>query len=421
MSPYILERYEVFLGYWGLILFAASLLLQYLFPQKIQGPRADNLKITTARYGGLLARVHGRGRVAGHVIWLEGGQIQEHSTTQRVGGFFGLFGGQKVTEFSYTSTFAVAFTDHQIAAITRLWFDGILVWDNTAETLDAVLAGVAPGTTFVGNNLRFRVYRGTADQRPDPRLAADVVADAAEAYPGTSYIVVEDWDHEETGIRLPDVEAEIVAEAEDYFNIGAFTGNSTRTDTENSSDYDPEQGLMGHLDEITGVLDVWIGANRQFLYSIDVRTLLGISDTFIRGILFNGEGQVFITGDGNIYMLDAFTGAPLQTFIGVLPIGDGGASLVHRALGIDATTGQRGAWFYKGTTLVLVRRPALAPGEVPEVAWVADSMATTAGSSLSAVSSMTADGLRRVWLSGSTMPTWRGYGWSSRLRRLSSC
>ncbi|TSE13462.1 hypothetical protein C1D09_003880 [Mesorhizobium intechi] len=183
-----------------------NLAIAYFFPQKIKGPRAESLKAQTSQYGDQLARTYGSIRTAGAVIWLKGNHVDEHVKTERQGKAL----GPEVTTYSYTATFAVAFAwNGPCSGVTRVWADDKLIFDVSAEALqDAVDHGT--GAIGVAKGASIRVYLGTDTQAPDPDIEADRGAGQVPAWPGIIYIVVKNLPLDEFGIRVPNIEAEIL-------------------------------------------------------------------------------------------------------------------------------------------------------------------------------------------------------------------
>ena len=148
-----------------------------------EGPRLQDLKVTTSSYGTPIARHHGRMRVAGSVIWAT--DLKEASETS---------GG--VTTYTYSVSFAVALSSRPILEIGRIWADGNL------------LRGAA-GDLKAGGILR--IYDGFGDQPADPLIASDKGA-ACPAFRHTAYAVFEDLQLADFGNRIPALTFEIVAD-----------------------------------------------------------------------------------------------------------------------------------------------------------------------------------------------------------------
>lgn len=176
--------------------------------QVIEGPRLDSLGVTTSDYGQPIPYAYGTRRLFGvPCIWAEPlTEVKEQNKTK----------GGKYNEYKYFGTWAVMMTDHEISAVSRIWFDKHLVYDAT---------GSGPLSPITGDGhsiLEFmRIYTGTSTQDPDPRIQATV--DAAmgagmtPAYRGRAYIVFEDLPLEKLGNRLPQVDVEVVAVPTDAF------------------------------------------------------------------------------------------------------------------------------------------------------------------------------------------------------------
>ncbi|MXU66325.1 baseplate multidomain protein megatron [Oceanomicrobium pacificus] len=146
--------------------------------------RQERLRIMGAGEGTPLARVQGAMRVGGHLIWSS--RFREHVSVTRSGG---KGGGPSATveRYSYTISFALALCEGEVSRIGRIWADG--------EEIS--LEGVT-----------WRLYRGTADQMPDPLIAAVEGADAP-AYRDTAYLVFEEFALGDYGNRIPQISVEV--------------------------------------------------------------------------------------------------------------------------------------------------------------------------------------------------------------------
>ena len=177
---------------------------------KIEGPRLDNLEVTTADYGTPLERFWGIRRLEGRpIFWAE--RIREKKKTSK-----GKSG--KYKEYSYYGTFAIAVADHEIDKISRIWMDKHLVYDMTSAGPISVMSGFfvglqgSPVKLTQGRNMR--IYLGTEDQEPDPRMVAwcedRYGPDSCPAYRGVAYIVFQDIPLEKFGNRIPQITVEAV-------------------------------------------------------------------------------------------------------------------------------------------------------------------------------------------------------------------
>ncbi|MDR5651794.1 baseplate multidomain protein megatron [Ruixingdingia sedimenti] len=149
--------------------------------------RVERFRLMGAGEGAAVPQVWGRVRLAGQVIWAS--RFLEDVT--RSGGGKGA-PKPKTTEYSYSVSLAVALCEGEIAGIGRVWADG---------------QEVAP------ESLNLRVYTGTEDQLPDPKIAAVEGAGHAPAYRGIAYVVIEDLALAAYGNRVPQFSFEVMRAA----------------------------------------------------------------------------------------------------------------------------------------------------------------------------------------------------------------
>ncbi|MEM9059808.1 MAG: glycoside hydrolase TIM-barrel-like domain-containing protein [Pseudomonadota bacterium] len=154
----------------------------------VETGKAKSLRLQTSTEGAPVAQVFGRMRVAGQVIWST--RFRENSTTRTQGGGKNS-PSQRITEYSYTISFAVALCEGPIKRVGRIWADGQLL-----------------------NRSRYthRVYLGDETQGPDPKIASTEGLSNTPAYRGLAYLVFEDMLLEEFGNRIPQLNFEIVRE-----------------------------------------------------------------------------------------------------------------------------------------------------------------------------------------------------------------
>lgn len=151
--------------------------------------RIERFRLTGAGEGDTLARVYGRMRVAGQVIWASNFREQSHTSG---GGGKGSPSQPSVTRYSYSVNLALALCEGEIAGVGRVWADGKEV---SAEALN------------------MRVYTGAADQMPDPTMEAIEGAGAVPAYRGIAYVVFEGLGLERFGNRIPQFSFEVLRPA----------------------------------------------------------------------------------------------------------------------------------------------------------------------------------------------------------------
>ena len=151
----------------------------------VETGRVDRLRIMGSSEGAGLPRCYGRVRLAGQLIWSS--RFSESVAREDVGGKGGR-GGQSVRRYSYSISIAVALCEGQVYRIGRIWADGQPV---------------------AQSSLNWRLHPGTEDQLPDPLIAAIEGAEAAPAYRGTAYVVIEDLDLTPYGNRIPQFNFEV--------------------------------------------------------------------------------------------------------------------------------------------------------------------------------------------------------------------
>ncbi|MDX2155148.1 MAG: glycoside hydrolase/phage tail family protein [Hyphomicrobiaceae bacterium] len=156
----------------------------------LAGPRLSDLAITTSTEGAPIPRLFGRARLGGQVIWAT--DLEEEAVSSSAGG--GGKGAPAVpagaggTEYRYYANLAVAICEGPVTGIGRVWADG--------EELDLSLH-------------TWRLHPGTEDQVADSLIASREGPDAAPAYRGVAYIVLERLALERFGNRLPQLSFEV--------------------------------------------------------------------------------------------------------------------------------------------------------------------------------------------------------------------
>ena len=150
--------------------------------------RIDRLRLTGASDGAPVAQVWGRMRIAGQVIWA----TEFRENVARRGGGKGV-PQPKLSEYSYSLSLAIALCEGKILKVGRVWADG---------------------NEIAHDDLNMRVYSGSEDQLPDPRIEAVEGAGKAPAYRGMAYVVIEDLDLTQYGNRVPQFSFEVVRPAQ---------------------------------------------------------------------------------------------------------------------------------------------------------------------------------------------------------------
>ncbi|PSL20584.1 Gene Transfer Agent (GTA)-like protein [Shimia abyssi] len=172
--------------------------------EAVESGKVDRFGISGSAEGSTTARVFGRMRVAGHLIWSS--QFTEAVST--TGGGKGAPSQPTVREYSYAVSLAIAVCEGEIRSIGRIWADG---------------------TEIALNDLNLRVYTGSPEQMPDPKIEAVEGAGTVPAYRGTAYVVIEDLALERFGNRIPQFSFEVVkGTPDDIRDASSDMANSVR-------------------------------------------------------------------------------------------------------------------------------------------------------------------------------------------------
>ncbi|HBD91447.1 MAG TPA: host specificity protein, partial [Gemmobacter sp.] len=152
--------------------------------EAVEMGRVERFRLMGASEGTALAQVYGRTRVAGQVIWA----TRFLETASKSGGGKGA-SRPKVTSYSYSLSLALALCEGAVGGIGRIWADGVEIRPS---------------------DLNLRLYHGTEDQLPDPKIAAVEGTDRAPAYRGIAYVVIEDLELAPYGNRVPQLSFEVI-------------------------------------------------------------------------------------------------------------------------------------------------------------------------------------------------------------------
>ncbi len=182
-----------------------GLLDNMLFPQKVTGPRLDDLTVTVSTYGKPLPLLYGpENRVAGNVIWSTGLIETKRKTKQGGKGAPSV----SVTEFSYRVSTAVAIGAGPLSRLKKVWANNKLIYDVDGPVPDV--------DSQLFSAIRF--YPGSATQNPDPTIESYVGAGKTPGYRGTAYVVIVDLQLADYGNRIPNLE--FLIEAQPSITVG---------------------------------------------------------------------------------------------------------------------------------------------------------------------------------------------------------
>ena len=163
----------------------------------VEQGKIDRFRLSNASEGAAIAQVYGRVRLGGQIIWAS----DFLETSQTSGGGKGAPAQPQTTTYSYSVSLAVALCEGEILGVVRIWADG---------------------TEISADELSLRIYTGTRDQLPDPKIEAIEGPGAVPGYRGTAYVVIEDLDLGRFGNRVPQFTFEVLrAEQPDQENASA--------------------------------------------------------------------------------------------------------------------------------------------------------------------------------------------------------
>lgn len=177
------------------ISYGLGLLAQSLAPtQKVsqEGSRLSEVQVTSSTEGSTIKRLYGTTRLGGQIIWATRFKETKTVTKEEQGGGKGGGGGGteiKTTTYTYSVSFAVALCEgSDRTTMGRIWIDGKLL-DQSKHTI--------------------RFYNGGPNQDPDPFIEAKEGAGLVPAFRGTCYVVFEEFELENFGNRMPQINVEV--------------------------------------------------------------------------------------------------------------------------------------------------------------------------------------------------------------------
>ncbi len=285
-----------------------------------EGPRIDDLKITTSSYGAPLPKHFGRMRTAGTIIWAT--DLREDNETS------GGKGKPKTTSFSYSISMAIALSSRPIMRLGRIWADGNLL-RGASEYLK------------VGGTLR--LYTGHGDQPVDPLLAAAQGADCP-AFRGCSYVVFEDLQLEDFGNRVPALSFEVFAD-ESQFSLNDIVQPpaehaSGSTPLDHMSGFSYTGGTLASAVNLIGELHPIIAESNSGHVRLSSETALDAEPIPLPATVATGEAGEFGQADGQSRQRQAGT-PPLSSAIRYYDLSRDYQSGVQRPDGRASLAGNR--------------------------------------------------------------------------------
>ena len=203
MATLVLTAAVSSIGLSGFSLFAAQLAAtavgsfidSRLFSQSqsfsSEGPRLNEISISSSSEGQPIKRLFGRARLGSNLIWVTNYTETVTTDTQRSGGKGG--GAQTTTTtttYNYSISFAVAFCQgNDRTQLGDVYADGKLIDLST---------------------LNYEFYPGSDTQGPDPTIEGVEGTGNVPGFRGTCYMVFTDMPLETYGNRMPQITAEII-------------------------------------------------------------------------------------------------------------------------------------------------------------------------------------------------------------------
>ncbi|MGR3630551.1 MAG: baseplate multidomain protein megatron [Limimaricola soesokkakensis] len=154
----------------------------------VETGRVDRFRLTGAGEGEPIARLWGRMRIGGQVIWASDFEERRASS----GGGKGA-PRPEVVEFSYAVSLAIGLCEGPVRRVARIWADGV---------------------ELGRDEITWRLHEGREDQRPDAKIEAVEGIGRAPAYRGLAYVVIEDLDLARFGNRVPQFSFEVLRPAD---------------------------------------------------------------------------------------------------------------------------------------------------------------------------------------------------------------
>lgn len=260
-----------------------------LFPPKgPDGPRLNDLTVQSSTYGKTIPITYGTVRVAGNIIWAD--KIQEHAQDQ------GGKGGPSYTTYSYTCSFATSICEGPIAGITRIWADGLLIYDKR-PTNTGKQVGFKAGS--------YKIYLGDETQMPDPTIQA--IQGDTPAYRGQAYMVFTDLQLEKFGNRIPSLSFEVIHKKEQSSHAPVKYGVGLRI---------AQDPVTGYIYATGGTynnsVNIYDPTTYALLQSIPMPQPSGYNPAAPTGIVY-ADGK-FIVGDStaNFYPILGWEITPLR-------------------------------------------------------------------------------------------------------------
>lgn len=239
--------------------------------QHTEGPRVDDLKVSSSTFGTPIPILYGTCRLGG--ILIDSSDLTEHKHVeeQETGGKGGGGGGSSTyTWYSYTASFAMAFcastSNNPVYNITKIWAGSDLIYDLTSTSIKKL------------SGLSIKKYYGTESQLPDPTLEALHGVGRTPAYRGIAYVVFTNMDLTDYGNAIPSITAEVcssgtrVGSSKRVFeNAPWVSSNNILIDRHHPYFYYADNGNLYKYDLLSGELLASRYIGLENIYDLDTR------------------------------------------------------------------------------------------------------------------------------------------------------
>lgn len=226
---------------------------------KVQGPRLQDLKVGSSEYGTPIPRTYGSPRVPGQIWWASDKREVATTTSQGKGG------GPEVTNYTYEVDLLIGLSDNAISAISRIWFNGKLIYNILPTADNATLLASENGTYWT----RLQVYAGNATQLPDATYEAAVGASNAIAYRGRGAVFIEGLQLGNSG-QLPNLTFEL-ARATDTASSGTTFYAAANFDGVPIGGVSPQEMQATFLGDLTAyVMETWENVPPEDVNNYDI-------------------------------------------------------------------------------------------------------------------------------------------------------
>lgn len=194
-----------------------------VFPEAgptIEGPRLDDLKVSSSANGNPIPLGAGTMRMPAQVI--DATDIVEEKTEQEVGGKGGMMGGGATqVSYKYYANLFLSFGEPlkrsikggSALGVLKFFADGKLVFDDSPTNFDTQVQAFVQVTSkgdLNSDGFSYRFYPGTEAQQPDPFFEDLHGVGNVSAYRGQVCVALEHWPLEDYGNRIPIMTAIIV-------------------------------------------------------------------------------------------------------------------------------------------------------------------------------------------------------------------